>query len=101
MIAATALVHSMIVATRNTKYGRLRDHGRADHESLGRPLSNRARLCAYATLTYVARHIRSWILRHCWVLARDHEETERVRVGGEVITRTLHRKKKILDDDCH
>jgi type I restriction enzyme M protein len=30
---------------------------------------------------------------------RDDVETERIRIGGKVVVRTLHRKKKILDDD--
>jgi type I restriction enzyme M protein len=32
-------------------------------------------------------------------ILEDHEETERIRIGGKPVTRTLHRKKKILDDD--
>ena len=30
---------------------------------------------------------------------RDDVETERIRIGGKVVVRTFHRKKKILDDD--
>jgi type I restriction enzyme M protein len=29
----------------------------------------------------------------------DSVESERVRIGGKVIVRTLHRKKKLVDDD--
>lgn len=32
-------------------------------------------------------------------ILKDDVETERIRVGGKVVVRTLHRKKKILDDD--
>ena len=32
-------------------------------------------------------------------ILRDDVETERIRIGGKVVVRTLHRKKKILDDD--
>jgi type I restriction enzyme M protein len=32
-------------------------------------------------------------------ILKDEVETERIRVGGKVVVRTLHRKKKILDDD--
>ena len=32
-------------------------------------------------------------------ILKDDVETERIRVGGKVVIRTLHRKKKILDDD--
>jgi len=32
-------------------------------------------------------------------ILEDHEEIERIRIGGTVIRRTLQRKKKILDDD--
>jgi type I restriction enzyme M protein len=29
----------------------------------------------------------------------DNEETERIRVGGQLVTRTLRRKRKVVDDD--
>jgi type I restriction enzyme M protein len=32
-------------------------------------------------------------------ILEEHEESERIRIGGKVVTRTLKRKKKILDDD--
>ena len=32
-------------------------------------------------------------------ILKDDVETERIRIGGKVVVRTLHRKKKILDDD--
>jgi len=32
-------------------------------------------------------------------ILRDDVETERIRIAGKVVVRTLHRKKKILDDD--
>ena len=32
-------------------------------------------------------------------ILEDYEETERIRIGGKNVVRTLRRKKKILDDD--
>ena len=32
-------------------------------------------------------------------ILKDDVETERIRIGGKAVVRTLHRKKKILDDD--
>ena len=32
-------------------------------------------------------------------ILEDHGETERIRIGGELILRTLTRRKKIVDDD--
>ncbi|MBE0624556.1 MAG: N-6 DNA methylase [Burkholderiales bacterium] len=32
-------------------------------------------------------------------ILKEYTDTERIRIGGKLVVRTLHRKKKILDDD--